>query len=107
MRKPIPTRVHGALDYITATFLHTLPRVMGWSQPVTRLLDVAGAGATAYSLVTDYELGTIKVLPMKAHLALDAVSGGALVGAALAMDDEDPDVRATVAAIGVWEIAAA
>ena len=107
MRKPIPTKVHGALDYITAAFLHTLPRVMGWSKPVTRLLDAAGAGATAYSLMTDYELGAVKVLPMKAHLTLDALSGGALVGAAMVMDDEDPDVRATLAAIGAWEIAAA
>ncbi len=107
MRKPIPTKVHGVLDYMTAAFLHTLPRVMGWSRPVTRLLDAAGGGATAYSLMTDYELGAVKVLPMKAHLALDALSGGALVGAALVMDDEDDDVRATLAAIGAWEIAAA
>src|SRR5215218_5326840 len=72
MRKPIPTRVHGVLDYMTAAFLHTLPRVMGWSRPVTAVLDAAGASATAYSLLTDYELGAVKALPMKAHLTLDA-----------------------------------
>ncbi len=107
MQKPIPTKVHGVLDYITASFLHTLPRVMGWSKPVTRLLDVAGSGATAYSFLTDYELGAIKVLPMKAHLTLDALSGAALIGAAAVMDDEDPEVRATLAGIGLWEITAA
>jgi hypothetical protein len=107
MRKPIPTKVHGVLDYMTAAFLHTLPRVMGWSRQVTATLDAAGASATAYSVLTDYELGAVKALPMKAHLTLDALSGGALIGAALAMDDEDPDVRATLAAIGAWEIAAA
>jgi hypothetical protein len=107
MQKPIPTKVHGVLDYMTAAFLHTLPRVMGWSKPVTRLLDAAGGGAIGYSALTDYELGLVKVLPMQAHLALDAVSGAALIGAAAMMDDEDPDVRATLAGIGVWEIAAA
>ena len=107
MQKPISTRAHGVLDYMTAAFLHTLPRVMGWSRDVTRLLDAAGTGATGYSLVTNYEMGVVKALPMKAHLALDALSGGALIGAALVMDDEDPEVRATLAGIGVWEIAAA
>jgi hypothetical protein len=107
MWKPIPTKVHGVLDYMTAAFLHTLPRVMGWSRQVTMTLDAAGASATAYSLMTDYELGAIKALPMKAHLTLDALSGGALIGAAVMMDDEDDEVRATLAAIGAWEIAAA
>ena len=107
MHKPIPTKVHGVLDYMTAAFLHTLPRVMGWSDHVTHVLDTAAAGATGYSLFTDYELGLVKAMPMKAHLTLDALSGGALIGAALVMDDEDPEVRATLAGIGVWEIAAA
>jgi hypothetical protein len=107
MQKPISTKAHGVLDYMTAAFLHTLPRVMGWSDNVTRVLDAAGAGATGYSLMTDYELGLVKAMPMKAHLTLDALSGGALLGAALVMDDEDPEVRATLAGIGVWEITAA
>ena len=107
MQKPISTKVHGVLDYMTAAFLHTLPRAMGWSRPVTALLDGAGSAATGYSLLTKYEMGVVKVLPMKAHLTLDALSGAALVGAALLMDDEDPEVRATIAGIGVFEIAAA
>ena len=107
MQKPIPTKVHGVLDYMTAAFLHTLPRVMGWSDNVTRVLDVAAGGATGYSLFTDYELGLVKALPMKAHLTLDALGGGSLIGAALVLDDEDSEVRATLAGIGAWEIAAA
>ena len=107
MQKPISTKVHGVLDYMTAAFLHTLPRAMGWSRQVTTILDCAGAGATAYSLMTKYELGAAKMLPMKTHLALDAISGASLIGAALLLDDEDPEVRATLAGIGAWEIAAA
>ncbi|HZN63887.1 MAG TPA: hypothetical protein VFB66_01205 [Tepidisphaeraceae bacterium] len=107
MQKPISTKVHGVLDYVTAAFLHTLPRAMGWSRQVTAVLDGAGAAATAYSLVTKYELSAAKVLPMPAHLTMDAISGAGLIGAALLLDDEDPEVRATLAGIGAFEIAVA
>jgi hypothetical protein len=106
MQKPISPRVHGILDYMTAGFMFALPRVMGWSKTATRLMDASAAMATAYSLMTRYELGLVKVLPMKAHLALDAVSGAGMLGAAAMMDDEDPEVRCTIAGIGAWEIAA-
>jgi hypothetical protein len=106
MQKPISPRVHGVLDYMTAGFMFALPRVMGWSKTATRLMDCSAAMATAYSLMTRYELGLVRVLPLKAHLAMDAVSGAGLLGAAAVMEDEDPDVRCTIAGIGAWEIAA-
>lgn len=105
MRKPISTKAHGFLDYMTAGLLVTLPRALGWSSRVTRLLDASAAGTVAYSLLTRYELGVVKALPMKAHLAIDAVQGGALIGAAAFMEDEDAEVRGTLAALGVFELA--
>ena len=107
MQKPISTKVHGILDYMTAGFLFALPRAMGWDKTVTRLIDMAGVSATAYSLFTRYELGLVRVLPMKAHLTMDALSGAAFLGASAMLDDEDAEVRACLASIGVWEIAAA
>jgi len=41
----------------------------------------AGATALSYSLITDFELGLRRVLPLRAHLALDA-AGAALLAAA-------------------------
>ena len=104
MRKPISTKAHGFLDYMTAGLLVTLPRALGWGPCATRLLDASAAGTVVYSLLTRYELGVVKALPMKAHLALDAVQGGALIGAAAFMEDEDPEVRATLAALGTFEL---
>ena len=106
MQKPISPRVHGMLDYMTAGFMFALPRALGWSKTSTRLMDACAGAATVYSLMTRYELGLVKVLPMKAHLAMDAVSGAGLLGAAAVMEDEDPEVRCTIAGIGAWEIAA-
>lgn len=73
----IPTQVHGVLDYLTGGALLAAPGLLGLQdEPRAALaLRLAGGGATIYSLLTDYELGLLKVLPMPAHLALDAMSG--------------------------------
>jgi hypothetical protein len=42
---------------------------------------IVGSAATAYALLTDYEFGLKRVLPMRAHLALDAAGGIALAAA--------------------------
>jgi hypothetical protein len=73
----IPTSLHGALDYLASGANLTFPRLLGlsdapWAVLVPRIDGVAGA---SYSLLTDYELGALKVLPMPAHLAFDAAKG--------------------------------
>jgi hypothetical protein len=76
----IPTRVHGVLDYLTAGVLIAAPLMLSTRQNgVQRWLPVAlGVGTIGYSLLTDYELGLFKVIPMPMHLALDAVNGSLL-----------------------------
>ena len=103
----MPTHVPGVVAHVVGATLALLPRALGWSGAPARLLEGAGAGAIGYSLMTNYELGVVKLLPMKAHLALDALSGGMLIGAAAMLDDEDDDVRAALVGIGLFEIAAA
>jgi hypothetical protein len=46
--------------------------------PSERQIRAAGAIHAGYSTVTDYPLGLVKVLPFKAHLALDALGAVAL-----------------------------
>ena len=105
--KLFSTRMHGVLDYLTAGTLLTLPRALGWSQGVTRLLTNAGIGTVGYSLLTRYELGLIKVLPMQGHLILDAMSGAMLCGAPLLFRDEDTSVKGALIALGLFELTAA
>ena len=73
----ISTRVHGVLDYLTAGVLIAAPSMLGFRQHGTqRWLPLAlGVGTIGYSLLTDYEFGPFKVIPMPMHLALDAVNG--------------------------------
>jgi len=78
----IPTSVHGMIDYAAAGALYATPALLGLGDvPASaRTLRLAGGAAVASSLLTDYELGVVKVVPMPVHLALDVMSG-ALIAA--------------------------
>jgi hypothetical protein len=56
-----------------------LPRLLGWEASVTLVLTVIAAAMLAYSLLTDYEWGALRLLPMRAHLALDHIVGAGLL----------------------------
>jgi hypothetical protein len=76
----VSTKTHGILDYLTGAALLAAPKALGLEDVPSsaRALQLAGGGATAYSLLTDYELGAAKLLPMPVHLTLDAASGALL-----------------------------
>jgi hypothetical protein len=102
--------MHGILDYLTAPVLVALPRLLHWDTKLTTLLTGEGLAVLGYSLVTRYELGLFKLLPMKWHLALDLMSGVLLAGAPfllLTEDERDTGVNALLVGIGAFEIAAA
>ncbi|MGI4789288.1 MAG: hypothetical protein ACRYFS_10625 [Janthinobacterium lividum] len=104
--KLFSTRTHGVLDYSSVVLLCVLPRVMGWSGNVTRLLTGSALITLGYSLSTRYELGPIKVIPMPAHLALDRSSGTALCVAAGVLREEPTSVRLALFGLGLFEITA-
>ena len=59
----IPTGVHGALDYLASGVNLAFPWLLDlhdapWAALVPRIEGLAGAG---YSLITDYELGALKL----------------------------------------------
>ena len=66
----IPTQVHGVLDHLTGGALLAAPGLLGLGdEPRAALtLRLAGGGAAAYGLLTDYEIGLARLLPMPAHL---------------------------------------
>ena len=73
----IPTKVHGALDYIVAIALLFTPTIFGFMDmggPAVIIPMVLGVGLFLYSLFTKYEWGLIKVLGMPYHLVVDVIA---------------------------------
>lgn len=83
MDRPISTRTHGMIDYLWATMAGTLPGMMVNAASTARLIRGAGTAAAANTMLTNYEAGIVKVMPMKAHLAMDFVVCSALVASPL------------------------
>jgi hypothetical protein len=108
MRKPISTKTHAVLDYLTIGSFLFVPRLLNFSKTVTTGMTAVGLTKLAYTLLTRHELGAYKVLPMKAHLAMD-VAGGAMLCALPFMAGHDADdlETAVCAGMGAFDIAAA
>jgi hypothetical protein len=76
----LPSRVHGVIDYLWGIALFATPWLFGFADVTAAkwLAVIFGVGAILYSLVTDYELGALRILPMTLHLGLDGLAGGFL-----------------------------
>ncbi len=111
MTRFVPTRLHGIIDLTTPPVLLAAPALLKLDRSSLAAVAprLAGAGALAYSLVTDYETAPRRVLPMPVHLALDAMSGAALAAAPWLSGDARRGTRYWLphAAAGASEVALA
>ncbi len=73
----LPTRIHGFIDYAMGILLIASPYLFGFATGFAEqyVPQTLGAAAIVYSLFTRYELGMVRMLPMRAHLTLDIASG--------------------------------
>lgn len=74
----LSTYVHGVLDYVVGVALIAAPNLFGFSElggPAVLLPRLLGAAAILFSVLTNYEWGVLKVIPMRVHLAVDFLSG--------------------------------
>src|SRR2546429_3592284 len=76
----IPTSVHGAIDHVVGPALVVAPTLLRLKRTSPEGLTARAVGSVEaiYSNLTDYEMSMKNVLPMKVHLALDAVGGATL-----------------------------
>jgi hypothetical protein len=104
----IPTRTHGILDYLLGAILIVAPWLLGFADggPEQWVPVILGAGVILYSLLTRYELGVARVIPMATHLGLDIV-GGALLAASPWLFGFADDVWVPHLVLGLIEIGTA
>ena len=72
--KIINTKLHGIIDYASALVL-LLPWIVDFhpSSEDTWILTSIGSAIAVYSLITNYEFGMVKIIPMRTHLVFDIV----------------------------------
>ena len=100
MARPISTKEHGILDLLTVGTLTAVPRIFRWEDRVTSLLTGAAGGMLGYSLLTRYQMGLIKLLPMKAHLSVDAAESSVLLSARKLLGNGDRGAARILAVMG-------
>jgi hypothetical protein len=80
----VPPRLHGVLDFVTAGLLAAGPEVFQVrdASASTMPARLFGLGVFPLSILTDYgptkdrfELGGPRLIPLKTHLVIDALSG--------------------------------
>jgi hypothetical protein len=79
-RRFIPARLHAAVDYAAGPALVAAPTLLrlNGSRASALAPRVVGASTTALNALSDHDLAARRVVPMRAHLAADAVAGVAL-----------------------------
>ncbi|HET7045058.1 MAG TPA: hypothetical protein VFI37_09435 [Gaiellaceae bacterium] len=76
----VPTKAHAAVDHVVGPTLVFAPELFGLKSGKKDALPprATGTAQAIYSNLTDYELSVKRLLPMKAHLAMDAAAGAVL-----------------------------
>lgn len=75
----IPTRVHAVTDYILGIALIAVPYFVSDTRGTEMIVPmVIGLVVLLQSLITDYEFSGADIIPMRGHLAMDAIAGGFL-----------------------------
>jgi len=82
----IPTVLYRVLDYLLGLVLIVLPFGFGTRSPALITLIALGSFAIVYSLFTDYELGAVRFLWVRFHLAPDTVFGIVMIFIPTAFD---------------------
>lgn len=84
----ITKSIHAYLDYPVAVGLIAMPFLFGLGEgsPLAFWLSlVTGVAAFILTLLTDHNLGVLRVLPYKFHLAIDSIVGVVFVIVPLAL----------------------
>lgn len=83
MNQPISRKQHGFTDYSYIPLVASAPELVGFENEKTAatLCRVMSGTVLLSSLFTRAEWGAVRLMPYKAHLALDTLNGALALGA--------------------------
>ncbi|UYZ62785.1 SPW repeat domain-containing protein [Hymenobacter weizhouensis] len=79
--KVISPRVHGMLDYGTVALFALAPTLFNFEGPYATVCYLLAAGYLLITLLTDFPMGAMRVIPFPVHGGLELVSGLAFLAA--------------------------
>jgi hypothetical protein len=83
------SKIHGLIDYAVIIFLWLSPTLFGLSSTTSMFTYVLGAIHLALTITTDFEVGLIKIVPLKIHGLIELIVSIALVAVAFLLGNID------------------
>ena len=71
--KIISSKMHGVIDYLFIAFVLASPSIFNMEGALATITYILGAVHLTVTILTDFELGLIKVIPFKIHGLLEVV----------------------------------
>lgn len=87
--KFISPKIHGILDYITVIFLLASPSLFGFTGLLANFTYVLGIVHLLLTVLTNYNLGLIKVIPFTFHGTIEFIVAIALIVLAYTLFDHN------------------
>jgi len=89
--KFIAPAIHGFIDYLVVVFLFISPTFFGFTGLVAVFTYALGAVHLLLTLLTNYPLGIIKVIPVTVHASIELIVGIALIVLAYTLFKDNVD----------------
>lgn len=92
MMKVLNAKVHGIIDYLVVVFLWASPTLFEMPEMTTMFTYILGGIHLILTILTNFPLGLIKVIPFKVHGIIELIVSIALVGIAFYLGNLEGDL---------------
>ena len=102
------SKIHGIIDYGVVLFLWISPSIFSLPSTTSLFTYILGGVHLTLTLLTNFEMGIIRVIPLKIHGWIELIVAISLVGAAFYLGNLDGDLARnyylgfSAAVFGTW-----
>ncbi|MEP1306938.1 MAG: hypothetical protein ABJK11_03610 [Balneola sp.] len=88
----LSSKLHGIIDYVVVVFLLASPSLFGLPEFTACCTYILAGIHFTLTILTDFELGLIKVIPFKVHGMVELIVSLALIGFAFYVGGREGDL---------------